>query len=85
MYEQGIPRSGAYLHNILLQTVMHATQSFFDKTDRGVTLNRFSQDMSQVDIFLPVGVVMTLQGEFHLFFPSIYAATRAQNLVVVLR
>ena len=64
MYIKGIPKSGAFLHRILLRTVMHAPQSFFDKTDRGVTLNRFSQDMSLVDNLLPVGAIITLQGSF---------------------
>ena len=65
MFEKGIPRSGAYLHEILLKAVFHAQQSFFDKTDRGVTLNRFSQDMSLVDQQLPAGLIITLQAFFN--------------------
>ncbi|KAL3417152.1 ABC multidrug transporter [Phlyctema vagabunda] len=48
-----VPRSGARLHRILLQTVMRAPMSFFAKVDSGVILNRFSQDMTLVDAVLP--------------------------------
>ena len=67
MYIKAIPRSGARLHEKLLQAMIRAPQSFFDKTDSGVLLNRFSQDMSLVDGPLPVGVIITLQGR-HLPF-----------------
>lgn len=43
------PKSGAGLHKILLRTVMHALLSFFDQTDFGIILNRFSQDMTLID------------------------------------
>jgi hypothetical protein len=52
------PRSGVSLHKILLKTVMRAPQSFFDETDSGITLNRFSQDMSLIDGQLPSSSVM---------------------------
>lgn len=71
MYCIAIPKSGARLHLILLQTMFHAPQSFFDKTDSGILLNRFSQDMSLVDGPLPVGVIITLQGESLTPIPQI--------------
>lgn len=52
------PKSGVSLHKILLKTVMRAPQSFFDETDSGITLNRFSQDMSLIDGQLPSSSVM---------------------------
>jgi len=57
------PKSGLSLHRVLLQTVMRAPQSFFDETDSGITLNRFSQDMSLVDGQLPASAVMTVSCE----------------------
>jgi ABC-type multidrug transport system fused ATPase/permease subunit len=63
MYLIGIPKSGASLHKILLQTVMRAPQSFFDKTDTGVTLNRFSQDITLIDGVLPEGALIALTCE----------------------
>jgi ATP-binding cassette subfamily C (CFTR/MRP) protein 1 len=62
MFLKAIPKSGAGIHLILLTTVMHAPQSFFDKTDSGITLNRFSQDMTLVDGTLPGAVIISLQG-----------------------
>lgn len=53
-----IPRSGAGLHKILLTTVMGAPQSFFDETDSGLILNRFSQDMTLIDASLPGAAAM---------------------------
>jgi ATP-binding cassette subfamily C (CFTR/MRP) protein 1 len=48
-----IPNASSGLHSTLLDTVMHAPLSFFTTTDSGTTLNRFSQDMSLVDLDLP--------------------------------
>ncbi|KAK8091117.1 multidrug resistance protein [Apiospora phragmitis] len=48
-----VPQSGAVLHQILLRTVMHAPMRFFSTTDSGLILNRFSQDMTLVDVVLP--------------------------------
>ncbi|CZR60647.1 related to multidrug resistance protein [Phialocephala subalpina] len=58
LYMEITPRSGAKLHKILLNSVMRAPQSFFDKTDSGIILNRFSQDMTLIDGSLPAAAVM---------------------------
>ncbi|KEY65241.1 hypothetical protein S7711_08779 [Stachybotrys chartarum IBT 7711] len=50
----GIPQSSRYLHNMLLTSVMRAPLSFFSSTDLGITLNRFSQDMTLMDQELPM-------------------------------
>ena len=60
MFLNVIPTSGANLHLSLLRTIMRAPQKFFNETDTGVTLNRFSQDMTLVDQALPAGVILTL-------------------------
>lgn len=52
------PKSGAGLHKILLRSVMNAPQRFFDDTDTGTTLNRFSQDMTLIDGTLPGSAVI---------------------------
>ncbi|RAK74447.1 putative multidrug resistance protein [Aspergillus fijiensis CBS 313.89] len=56
-----IPKSGGNLHQTLIDTVTHATQSYFDTIDSGVILNLFSQDMSLVDAMLPASMIITLQ------------------------
>lgn len=56
-----VPKSSAQLHKQLLDTVMHATYSFFVNTDPGMTLNRFSNDMSIIEGEL-TGAVMQFTG-----------------------
>ena len=51
------PRSSNGLHLSLLNTVMRAPLSFFTRVDSGTTLNRFSQDMTLVDVELPSAFV----------------------------
>ncbi|CAH0058842.1 unnamed protein product [Clonostachys solani] len=46
--------SGLSLHQKLISTALHAPLSFFEKTDTGITLNRFSQDLQMVDNELPL-------------------------------
>ena len=54
------PRSSNGLHLSLLDTVMRAPLSFFTRVDSGTTLNRFSQDMTLVDVELPGAFVNTI-------------------------
>ena len=61
MFQVMVPRSARRLHRDLLQTSVHASYSFHCSIDSGVTLNRFSQDMTLVDIDLPsfaIGFIM---------------------------
>lgn len=57
-----IPRSSSKLHKQLLDGVMDAPYSFFVDTDPGITLNRFANDMSLIEIQLAGAVVQTLFG-----------------------
>lgn len=52
-----LPRSAERLHGSLLQTVMAAPLSFFTATDTGEITNRFSQDMSIVDMEIPYAFI----------------------------
>lgn len=52
-----INNSGLYFHNLLVDTTSRATMSFHSMTDSGVTINRFSQDLQQIDMELPLGVL----------------------------
>ncbi|KAK7215079.1 hypothetical protein V2G26_003082 [Clonostachys chloroleuca] len=49
--------SGLGLHQKLISTALHAPLSFFEKTDTGITLNRFSQDLQMVDNELPLAAL----------------------------
>ncbi|KAF6831810.1 ABC multidrug transporter [Colletotrichum musicola] len=55
-----IPRSARHLHQMLLDAVLAAPLFFFTTTDSGVTLNRFSQDMTLIDHRLPMSAFATL-------------------------
>ncbi|KAI5197133.1 putative multidrug resistance protein [Aureobasidium subglaciale] len=52
-----IPRSGLRLHWTLLSTITAAPLSYFAKTDAGIILNRFSQDMTIIDTSLPIALL----------------------------
>ncbi|KAK3353395.1 ABC transporter [Lasiosphaeria hispida] len=54
-----IPHSAKTLHKRILNAAMHAPMSFFVATDTGEIVNRFSQDMTLVDIQLPIAFMMT--------------------------
>ncbi|KAK5123894.1 hypothetical protein LTR85_002090 [Meristemomyces frigidus] len=57
-----VPKSSAQLHKQLLHAVMRAPYSFFVSTDSGVTLNRFSNDMSLIELELSGAFMQTLDG-----------------------
>ncbi|GIJ86756.1 hypothetical protein Asppvi_005651 [Aspergillus pseudoviridinutans] len=52
-----VPISAAKLHWQLLDSVIHAPVSFFSSVDSGITLHRFSQDMSLINSRLPVSTM----------------------------
>ncbi|MCJ1281127.1 hypothetical protein MMC26_000445 [Xylographa opegraphella] len=59
MFLNIVPESAAKLHKVLLDTVMDAPYSFLAKTDAGIILNRFSQDMTLIESQLPTGIMCT--------------------------
>ncbi|KAK2023189.1 P-loop containing nucleoside triphosphate hydrolase protein [Colletotrichum zoysiae] len=54
-----IPHSAKGLHFRVLKAAFAAPLSFFVKTDTGVIINRFSQDMNLVDLPLPIAFLLT--------------------------
>lgn len=60
-----MPKSAIYLHKKILDAVINAPQSFFAQTDTGITLNRFSQDMSLVDMALPISFTYVASALFN--------------------
>ncbi|KAL1598820.1 hypothetical protein SLS60_007962 [Paraconiothyrium brasiliense] len=55
-----IPDTGRNMHNTLLDTVIHAKQSFHDTTSIGTTLNRFTQDMQHIDRDVPSATLRSM-------------------------
>ncbi|KAK1598438.1 ABC transporter [Colletotrichum navitas] len=54
-----IPHSAKGLHLRILKAAFAAPLSFFVKTDTGVIINRFSQDMNLIDVPLPIAFLLT--------------------------
>lgn len=55
----GVERSSNNLHEQLLTAVCRAPLHFFTTTESGSILNRFSQDMSLIDMSLPLAFYLT--------------------------
>ncbi|KAL1890953.1 hypothetical protein Sste5346_007950 [Sporothrix stenoceras] len=53
-----VPHSAKVLHRKILVAAMHAPLSYFVATDAGEIVNRFSQDMTLVDMPLPMSFMM---------------------------
>ncbi|OAA65704.1 ABC transporter [Niveomyces insectorum RCEF 264] len=53
-----VPHSAKVLHRKILIAAMHAPMAFFVATDAGEIVNRFSQDMTLVDMQLPMSFMM---------------------------
>jgi ATP-binding cassette subfamily C (CFTR/MRP) protein 1 len=48
------PTSGIRLHDILVKSAFAAPMSYFESMDTSILLNRFSQDMTLIDMQLPL-------------------------------
>ncbi|KAK6837205.1 hypothetical protein RU639_001361 [Aspergillus parasiticus] len=59
---ESVPRTSIRLHRRLLNAVAAAPLSSLISADTGVILNRFSQDMSLLDMRLPGAMIQTLDG-----------------------
>ncbi|CAG1996834.1 unnamed protein product [Fusarium graminearum] len=56
----GVEKSSNNLHEQLLKSVCRAPLRFFTTTENGSILNRFSQDMTLIDMSLPLAFYLTL-------------------------
>ncbi|KAI8300079.1 ABC transporter [Colletotrichum sp. SAR11_240] len=54
-----VPHSAKGLHFGVLKAALAAPMSFFVKTDTGVIINRFSQDINLIDLPLPLAFMLT--------------------------
>lgn len=84
VYLDIIPRASNGIHQRLLNTVLNAPLSFFTKTDSGVTINRFSQDLNLIDMELPSALIATvLQLALFLIGGGLMAATATYSLATI--
>ena len=58
------PLGAKALHLVLVKSTLRAPMSFFEKTDTSIMLNRFSQDMTLLDLSLPMSTIVVVFGEF---------------------
>ncbi|KAI0391308.1 putative ABC transporter [Xylariaceae sp. FL0594] len=65
------PRSGTWLHDQLLHTVVGAPLSYFSQTENGSILNRFSQDIQLIDKQLPSALQIVVTQIFKLLMQII--------------
>ncbi|OCK85970.1 putative multidrug resistance protein [Lepidopterella palustris CBS 459.81] len=78
------PRSSIKLHQILLQTATRAPQSFFAKTDTGVTLNRFSQDLGLIDRILPASCARVFLAAFTIIGQAALIAQGSSYMAIAI-
>ena len=79
-----IPKSAVHLHWLLLDAVVKAPLWFFTTTDSGVTLNRFSQDMTLVDQALPMAFFETTFDSLDVIAGTALIASGAQYVAAVI-
>ncbi|KAH8659923.1 ABC transporter [Xylariales sp. PMI_506] len=61
VFNMGIlPKTARKFHELLLDTTMRASTSFFTFTDVGTTINRFSRDLEIIDSDLPAAMDQTI-------------------------
>ncbi|KUJ09415.1 ABC transporter-like protein [Mollisia scopiformis] len=79
-----IPRSARYLHGRLLETVENAPLSFFTSTDSGQIVNRFSQDLSVIDMELPLSGLILASNTYNAIIQAIFICISASYFAIVL-
>ncbi|OGM42517.1 hypothetical protein ABOM_008320 [Aspergillus bombycis] len=84
MFQVIVPRSARRLHSALIETTTRAPYSFHAATNPGITLNRFSQDITLVDIDLPSAAVQFFLDCFTCLGQAILICTGAKYVAVFL-
>ncbi|CZR69215.1 related to multidrug resistance-associated protein [Phialocephala subalpina] len=79
-----IPRSAVYLHGRLLETIENAPLSFFTSTDSGQIVNRFSQDLSVIDMELPLAGLILANNAYNAIIQAIFICISASYFAIVL-
>ncbi|PWY69102.1 multidrug resistance protein MDR [Aspergillus heteromorphus CBS 117.55] len=75
-----VPRSSSRLHEYLVTTVKKAPLHWLTSTDSGVTLNRFSQDMTLVDRSLPADFLKTTNNFTQCIMSAVFISVGAKYM-----
>ncbi|KAK3682042.1 P-loop containing nucleoside triphosphate hydrolase protein [Podospora appendiculata] len=82
-----VSHSAKLLHRKVLKAAMHAPMSYFVTADTGEIVNRFSQDMTLVDMSMPSSFVMTytqaLSGVAQIILTCVASAWLALSIPVL--
>jgi ATP-binding cassette subfamily C (CFTR/MRP) protein 1 len=79
-----IPRSATNLHGRLLTAVENAPLSFFTSTDTGQIVNRFSQDLSVIDMELPLAGFILANNVCMAILQVVFICLSASYFAIVL-
>ncbi|KAJ1083483.1 hypothetical protein NDU88_003642 [Pleurodeles waltl] len=75
-------KAASNLHDRVFYKVLQSPMSFFDTTPTGRLMNRFSNDMDEVDVRLPFQVENFVQQVFMIFFTIVIVSTVFPYLLI---
>ncbi|KAI1115542.1 P-loop containing nucleoside triphosphate hydrolase protein [Nemania sp. NC0429] len=84
LYVHIMPNGGKHFHRFILRAAMNAPMSFLAKTDTGVLVNRFSQDLRLADMVLPSASINVAFQLGQCIVATVLAATAVGYFAAVL-
>ncbi|KAI0543772.1 P-loop containing nucleoside triphosphate hydrolase protein [Xylaria curta] len=84
LYVDITPNGGRHLHSSILKSALSAPMSFLAKTETGVLVNRFSQDLRLADMTLPSAITNIAFQLGQCIVATVLAATAVGYFAVVL-
>ncbi|PYI09672.1 P-loop containing nucleoside triphosphate hydrolase protein [Aspergillus sclerotiicarbonarius CBS 121057] len=79
-----VPTSSNRLHDYLVEKVKKAPLHWLTSTDSGVTLNRFSQDMTLIDRSLPADFLKTSNNLAQCVMSAVFISVGAKYMAVLI-
>ncbi|KAI1751604.1 P-loop containing nucleoside triphosphate hydrolase protein [Xylaria castorea] len=84
LYVDITPNGGRHLHSSILESALNAPMSFLAKTETGVLVNRFSQDLRLADMTLPSAITNIAFQLGQCIVATVLAATAVGYFAAVL-
>ncbi|RDW80919.1 hypothetical protein BP5796_05617 [Coleophoma crateriformis] len=78
------PSTGRKLHKVLLDSVLRAPMSFFTKTETGILVNKFSNDMTLIESQLAFGVLATISNLVASLAEAALVATGSSHMALTI-